>query len=179
LRLGLLLEKRGDLAGAVAAYERAVESGQAQGGSSATGQRSKVLGKAAGNLGMLRAEQGDAAGARAAFERMVIECGCGCDEVAPEVARSLARLHRRRWPRLLYRRTEPVVDRLRQRIRRGASRRIVRVSVPFHLQQDVGLGDALERLISKLGVESCAACQERAAALNRYVVFTGRPLAGR
>ncbi len=59
------------------------------------------------------------------------------------------------------------------------ARRRVRVSVPFHLEQDVGLGDALERLTSKLGIEACEACQARSAALNRYVVFTGRPLAGR
>jgi len=50
----------------------------------------------------------------------------------------------------------------------------VRVAIPFELDQDVGLGDALKQLTAKVGIEPCAPCQQRAAALNRYVVFTGR-----
>ena len=163
--LGYLLEKQGDLAGARAAYERAVKW-----------EHAKVVGRAAFGLGMLLAEQGDAAGARAAFERAAIECGCA--DAAPDAARFFARLHRRRWPRLVLRGADPVVDRLRQRKWRGASHRIVRVRVPFDLEHDVGLGDALKWLTSKLGIEPCPACQERAAGLNHYVVFTGRPPAG-
>jgi hypothetical protein len=57
---------------------------------------------------MLLSEQGDAAGARAAFE-LAIKCQWGRDgDVAPDAARWMARLHRRRWPRLLLRRLEHV-----------------------------------------------------------------------
>jgi hypothetical protein len=52
----------------------------------------------------------------------------------------------------------------------------VRIAVPFEIDHDVGLGDAVKRLTSKVGIEPCAPCRERAAALNRQVVFTGRPL---
>ena len=51
----------------------------------------------------------------------------------------------------------------------------IRVPVPFEIDNDVGLGDAVKRLTSKVGIEPCAPCRERAAALNRHVVFTGRP----
>ena len=50
----------------------------------------------------------------------------------------------------------------------------VRVSIPFELAQDVGLGDVIRRLTSKVGISPCAPCEQRAAALNRYVTFTGR-----
>ncbi|MDQ3647709.1 MAG: hypothetical protein M3433_03835 [Actinomycetota bacterium] len=75
-RLGVLLEKQGEVAGASAAYERALESGEPRFRRAATFC-----------LGSLRAEQGDAADARAAFERGLIECGCG-DAAPPGGART-------------------------------------------------------------------------------------------
>lgn len=111
---------------------------------------------------------------------MAIEQGCA--DYAPDVARFVVR---HRWLRLILRRTGRVVARLRQRKRRGASHRIVRVSVPFALEQDVGLDDALKRLTSKLGIELCPACQERGgveplrrlhrAEARRAVIAGGRP----
>jgi len=49
-----------------------------------------------------------------------------------------------------------------------------RVQVPaFVTKREVGLGDAIKRVTSAVGIKPCAGCQRRAAALNRYVVFTG------
>jgi len=94
-RLGLQLERQEDLAGACVLYRRALAFGSG-----------KDSGWTARSLGMLLAEQGDAAGARAAFE-LAINSRWGRDiDVAPDVARFMARLYRRRWPRLLFRRLE-------------------------------------------------------------------------
>jgi hypothetical protein len=41
---------------------------------------------------------------------------------------------------------------------------------------DVGLGDALKHVTSAVGLKPCDGCERRAAALNRWVVFSaGRP----
>lgn len=40
--------------------------------------------------------------------------------------------------------------------------------------QEIGLGDAIKRMTSALGVQPCGGCQRRATLLNRWVVFTGR-----
>ena len=44
----------------------------------------------------------------------------------------------------------------------------------FVSHQDVGLGDVIKRATSALGIKPCGACARRAAALNRWIVFTGR-----
>jgi hypothetical protein len=47
-----------------------------------------------------------------------------------------------------------------------------RVRLPgFVSEGDVGLGNAIKRLTSSLGIRSCAGCERRAAALNRRVVL--------
>jgi hypothetical protein len=51
----------------------------------------------------------------------------------------------------------------------------VRIPVPFEMSEEIGLGDAVKRLTTKVGLRPCAPCEERAATLNRYLVFTGRP----
>jgi hypothetical protein len=51
----------------------------------------------------------------------------------------------------------------------------VRMRVPVGMAGDVGLGDVVKGLTSKLGVAPCGGCEERAAAMNRHLVFTGRP----
>jgi hypothetical protein len=51
----------------------------------------------------------------------------------------------------------------------------VRVRTPFRMEVDVGLGDVVKRITTMVDVTPCAPCQQRAAAMNRYVVFTGRP----
>ena len=49
-----------------------------------------------------------------------------------------------------------------------------RVSLPgFLVDEDLGLGDALKRLTSFVGISPCGSCQSRAETLNRWVHFTG------
>jgi hypothetical protein len=48
-----------------------------------------------------------------------------------------------------------------------------RVRLPgFVTDEQVGLGDAIERMTSYVGFRPCGACKRRAAALNRWMVFT-------
>lgn len=50
-----------------------------------------------------------------------------------------------------------------------------RVRLPgFVSEEDVGLGDAIKRATSTVGVKPCGGCGRRAAALNRWMVFSGR-----
>jgi hypothetical protein len=49
-----------------------------------------------------------------------------------------------------------------------------RVRLPgFISEQDLGLGDVIKRATSAAGIKPCGGCGRRAAALNRWVVFTG------
>lgn len=57
--------------------------------------------------------------------------------------------------------------------------RPVRVQVPMDLRADIGLGDTVKALTSKMGIRPCAPCEQRAAAMNRYLTFTGRSQARR
>jgi hypothetical protein len=50
----------------------------------------------------------------------------------------------------------------------------VRLSTPFRMEADVGLGDLVKRVTAKVGITPCAPCQSRAEAMNRMAVFTGR-----
>jgi hypothetical protein len=50
-----------------------------------------------------------------------------------------------------------------------------RVRLPgFSAEKAVGLGDVMKRTTSLVGIRPCGSCLERAASLNRWVVFTGR-----
>jgi hypothetical protein len=50
-----------------------------------------------------------------------------------------------------------------------------RVRLPgFVSEEDVGLGDAIKRATSTVGITPCGGCGRRAAALNRWMVFSGR-----
>ncbi|WP_442499355.1 hypothetical protein [Methylobacter sp. sgz302048] len=44
----------------------------------------------------------------------------------------------------------------------------------FISDEEVGLGDAIKRATSYFGLKPCGGCAQRAAALNRWMVFTGR-----
>jgi hypothetical protein len=44
----------------------------------------------------------------------------------------------------------------------------------FLIEEDVGLGDVVKRATSTVGIRPCGGCERRAAALNRWLVFTGR-----
>jgi hypothetical protein len=44
----------------------------------------------------------------------------------------------------------------------------------FISDDDIGLGDAVTRATSALGIKPCGGCRRRAATLNRWLVFSGR-----
>jgi hypothetical protein len=44
----------------------------------------------------------------------------------------------------------------------------------FINDDDVGLGDAIKRATSYIGIKPCGGCGRRAAALNQWFVFSGR-----
>jgi len=44
----------------------------------------------------------------------------------------------------------------------------------FINDDDVGLGDAIKRATSYIGIKPCGGCERRAAALNQWFVFSGR-----
>ena len=48
-----------------------------------------------------------------------------------------------------------------------------RVRLPgFITEKEIGLGDVIKRATSAVGIRPCAGCERRAAALNRWLVFT-------
>jgi hypothetical protein len=44
----------------------------------------------------------------------------------------------------------------------------------FVSDEEIGLGDVIKRVTSTFGIRPCGGCERRAAALNRWFVFTGR-----
>jgi hypothetical protein len=44
----------------------------------------------------------------------------------------------------------------------------------FVSDEDIGLGDVIKRATSYIGIKACGGCERRAAALNRWMAFTGR-----
>ena len=63
----------------------------------------------------------------------------------------------------------------RPRDRRTASGPAHRIRLPgFVRHDDIGLGDVVKRVTHAAGITPCGACERRAAALNRWLVFTGR-----
>ena len=42
----------------------------------------------------------------------------------------------------------------------------------FIVDDEVGLGDAIKRVTSTLGIHPCGPCQQRAARLNRRVILS-------
>jgi hypothetical protein len=50
-----------------------------------------------------------------------------------------------------------------------------RVRLPgFIREKDIGLGDVIKRATSTVGIKPCGSCEQRAAALNRWLTFSGR-----
>jgi hypothetical protein len=48
-----------------------------------------------------------------------------------------------------------------------------RVRLPgFISDEEIGLGQAIKRVTYAMGIRPCGGCEQRAAALNRWVVFT-------
>jgi hypothetical protein len=51
-----------------------------------------------------------------------------------------------------------------------------RVRLPgFVSDKEIGLGDVIKRATASVGVRPCGSCEQRAALLNRWVTFSGRP----
>lgn len=49
----------------------------------------------------------------------------------------------------------------------------VRVRLPgFIKDEEVGLGDGIKRVTYAFGLKACGGCEQRATALNRWMVFT-------
>ncbi len=49
-----------------------------------------------------------------------------------------------------------------------------RVRLPgFLVEEEIGLGDVIKRATSAVGIRPCSGCERRAAALNRWLVFSG------
>ena len=50
-----------------------------------------------------------------------------------------------------------------------------RVRLPgFVMEEDIGLGDVVKRVTYAMGIRPCGGCEARAAALNGWMVFSGR-----
>jgi len=50
-----------------------------------------------------------------------------------------------------------------------------RVRLPgFITDEEIGLGDVIKRATSYFRIQPCGGCEHRAAALNRWMVFTHR-----
>jgi hypothetical protein len=50
-----------------------------------------------------------------------------------------------------------------------------RIRIPgFVSDREIGLGDAITRATTYVGVEACGGCRRRAATLNRWLVFHGK-----
>lgn len=48
-----------------------------------------------------------------------------------------------------------------------------RVRLPgFLVEEEIGLGDAIKRATYALGIKACGGCERRAAAMNRWMVFS-------
>ncbi len=56
-------------------------------------------------------------------------------------------------------------------IRKGQPRR---VRLPGFINEDIGLGDVIKRVTYAAGIKPCTGCERRAAALNRWLVFSPR-----
>lgn len=52
----------------------------------------------------------------------------------------------------------------------GLPRHRVRLS-GFITDEEIGLGDAIKRATSYFGIQPCGGCENRAAMLNRWMVF--------
>ena len=44
----------------------------------------------------------------------------------------------------------------------------------FIAEEDVGLGDVVKRVTYAIGIKPCMGCEQRAATLNSWVVFSSR-----
>ncbi|MBZ4322416.1 hypothetical protein [Streptomyces huiliensis] len=63
----------------------------------------------------------------------------------------------------------------RDRVTGGEEEQRARLRLPgFVNDADVGLGDLVKRATRATGLHPCGGCERRAAALNRWLVFSGK-----
>jgi hypothetical protein len=56
-----------------------------------------------------------------------------------------------------------------------SERKPYRVRLPgFITDEEVGLGDVIKQVTYAVGIKPCGGCERRAAALNRWLMFSGR-----
>jgi hypothetical protein len=56
---------------------------------------------------------------------------------------------------------------------RSRERQPHRVRLPgFLIEEEIGLGDAIKRVTYAMGIKPCGGCEQRAAALNRWMHFS-------
>ncbi|MFO1431727.1 MAG: hypothetical protein U1F76_16585 [Candidatus Competibacteraceae bacterium] len=54
-----------------------------------------------------------------------------------------------------------------------SKRQPYRVRLPgFITDEEIGLGDVMKRVTYSVGIKPCGSCERRAAALNRWFVFS-------
>jgi hypothetical protein len=59
--------------------------------------------------------------------------------------------------------------------KRPRADRPFRVNLPgFIKEEEIGLGDVIKRVTYAVGIAPCGGCERRAAALNRWLVFSRR-----
>ncbi|MCW8344803.1 MULTISPECIES: hypothetical protein [Vibrio] len=45
------------------------------------------------------------------------------------------------------------------------------LNISLPISEDIGLGDSIQKLTSKMGFKSCSSCSRRAARLNNLIQF--------
>ena len=56
---------------------------------------------------------------------------------------------------------------------RNSKDKAFRVRLPgFVREEEIGLGDVVQRITYAAGIRPCGGCEKRAAALNRRMIFT-------
>lgn len=48
----------------------------------------------------------------------------------------------------------------------------VRLRLPGLVTDEIGLGDAIARVTTAVGLQPCGGCEARAAVLNRWMIFS-------
>ena len=60
-------------------------------------------------------------------------------------------------------------------VHKGARQPPHRVRLPgFISDEEIGLGDVIQRATYAIGIRACGGCERRASALNRWMVFSGK-----
>jgi hypothetical protein len=46
------------------------------------------------------------------------------------------------------------------------------INIPGFVNEEIGLGDVIKKITTRVGFKPCGGCQRRAAALNQWLVFS-------